>query len=261
MTTVITIASGKGGVGKSSLAINYALRLQAIAGNTLLVDADLLAANVHILLGHKPKKDLISVLDGECRITDAIQGTTGALSVLPGRTGASVKVEKDGDPLQDLIPQLRDTMDGTKFVVVDAPAGSGRSVLNSMANSDHVVIVLLGQATSFVDAFALIKNAYLEYRITQFNVVVNIADSKSQAQLVFDNFARTVANFLPVSLSYSGHVTQRDAIAQSAIRCKPIVQLPGEQRQIADFDTMLKNILASPRNSAKAADTTVNSVS
>lgn len=261
MTTVLSIASGKGGVGKSSLAINFALRLQAIAGNTLLVDADLLAANVHILLGHKSKKDLISVLDGECELTEAVQDTSGSLKILPGRTGASVKVEEDGDPLEDLIPQIRDTMDGTKFVVVDAAAGSGRSVLNSMANSDHVVIVLLGQATSFVDAYALIKNAYLEYRITQFNVVVNIAQNKSQAQLVFDNFARTVGNFLPVSLVYCGHIAQREAIAQSSVRCKPIVQVPGEQKQIDEFDVMLKNILSSPRNGVKVVDAKVSSAS
>ena len=251
MTTVITIASGKGGAGKSSLSVNFALRLQAIAGNTLLVDYDLLAANTHILLGLKPKVDLISFLDGECKITDAIHKTTDALSILPGRTGASVELEKNGDPLKNLIPHIRDNVDGMNFAVIDAPAGASRAVLNSMANSDHVVIVLLKQATSFVDAYSLIKNAYFEHRITQFNVVVNLAESKSQARLIFDFFARTASNLLPVSVIYAGHVEQRDAIANSDIRCQPIVQFPEEKCQIAAFDTILKKILASPRNDAK----------
>lgn len=254
MSKVISIASGKGGVGKSFLAVNFALRLQVMAGRTLLVDSDLLMPNAHILMGYRPTRDLIHFIEGECTLRDVVQPVEGAMSILPGRTGASVTLEGQGDPLEALIPLVQQDLGEFGYVVVDAPAGSGQSVLNTMEHSDRVVIVLLGQATSFVDAYTLIKNAYVERCITEFCVVVNVADNKHQGQVVFDNFMRTVASFLPVNLTYCGHVAQREKIYQSSVKCQPIVRLAGEQRQIDDFDAILRSILAAPQNSSAYAE-------
>ncbi|MEN8950594.1 P-loop NTPase [Planktotalea arctica] len=248
MTTVISIASGKGGVGKSSLAANFAIRLQEIAGETLLVDADLLMANAHILLGHRPDADLVDYIEGEKTLEEVVQRVPRLMSILPGRSGSSVSLEKDGDPLEDLVPQIRAMKNGFDYVVVDAPAGSGQGVLNTLSNADHVVIVLLGQATSFVDAYALIKNAFVERRVTQFSVVVNMAINQSKAQGVFDNFQSTVCGFLPVSLSLVGFVLHREAIANSSRDCRPIVLAPGEKPLIEQIDVILYRILAGARS-------------
>jgi flagellar biosynthesis protein FlhG len=97
MSTVISIASGKGGVGKSSLAVNFSIRLQEIAGETLLVDSDLLMANAHILMGYRPDRSLVDVIDGNCSLDEAVQKIPGSVSILPGRSGTSVLVEKDGE--------------------------------------------------------------------------------------------------------------------------------------------------------------------
>ena len=254
MSTVVSIASGKGGVGKSTLAVNFALRLQATASNALLVDSDLLMANAHILMNYQPKLDLVHYLEGTHSLRDVVQSGPGALSILAGRTGVSVSLEQRGDPLRNLIPHIRETLEGVEYIVVDTPAGSGQDVLNSLAQSDHVVIVLLGQATSFVDAYALIKNAYLERRLAQFSVVVNAAESKRQAQIVFNNFAKTVSSFLPVMLNYCGHIAQRDAFHQASVQCKPLALMAKEQSQIAEFDTILRRILAAPRNAEHQAE-------
>jgi flagellar biosynthesis protein FlhG len=246
MATVISIASGKGGVGKSSLAVNFALRLQAIKGSTLLVDSDLLMANSHILLDHRPQFDLIDVLDGRCQLQDAIQEIPGALSLLPGRTGALSSIAQREDPLKNMIPDIRERAPQFDYVVVDVPAGSGDSVMNSMSHSDHVIVVLLGQATSFVDAYALIKSAYMERGLSQFSLVVNMANSRAQARSIFDNFERTVCGFLPISLTYCGYVAQRATIHRSSIDCKPVAQLRSETRLIEEFDAILRQILAAP---------------
>lgn len=254
MSTVISIASGKGGVGKSSLAVNFSIRLQEIAGETLLVDSDLLMANAHILMGYRPDRSLVDYIEGKCALKNVVQKIPGSVSILPGRSGTSVLVEKDGDPLENLVPQIRNLKTGFDYVVMDAAAGSGEGVLNALANSDHVVIVLLGQATSFVDAYALIKNAYIERRITQFSVVVNMADNKVKAQTVYDNFENTVCGFLPVSLSYTGFIPLRDAIAQSSKKCKPIVQAPGEKHLIEHIDSVIHRIIAAPRSTSREAE-------
>jgi len=254
MSTVISIASGKGGVGKSSLAVNFSIRLQEIAGSTLLVDTDLLMANAHILMGLRPERNIVDVIEKKYALPDAIQRVPGSLSILPGRSGTSVLVERDGDPLENLVPQIRNLKESFDYVVLDAAAGSGEGVLNALSNSDHVVIVLLGQATSFVDAYALIKNAYIERRITQFTVVVNMADNKVKAQTLYDNFERTVCGFLPVSLTYTGFIPLRDAIARSSKKCKPIVQTPGEKHLIEHIDTVVQRILAAPLSTSRQTE-------
>jgi len=254
MSTVISIASGKGGVGKSSLAVNFSIRLQEIAGSTLLVDSDLLMANAHILMGFRPELSLVDVIEKKCALSDAIQKIPGTVSILPVRSGTSVLVEKDGDPLETLVPQIRSLKESYDYVVMDAAAGAGDGVLNALSHSDHVVIVLLGQATSFVDAYALIKNAYIERRITQFSVVVNMADNKVKAQTLYDNFERTVCGFLPVSLIYTGYIPLRDAIARSSKKCKPIVQAPGEKHLIEHIDTVVHRILAAPLSTSRQTE-------
>lgn len=261
MATVISIASGKGGVGKSSLAVNFALRLQAIKGSTLLVDSDLLMANSHILLGHRPQFDLIDVLDGRCLLQDAIAEIPGALSLLPGRTGVLSSIAQQQDPLKNLIPDIKAQAPQFDYVVVDVPAGSGDSVMNTLSQSDHVVVVLLGQATSFVDAYALIKSAYLERGVYQFSIVVNMAHSRAQSQGIFENFERTVSSFLPVALIYSGYVPKRREMHRSSIDCKPVVQLKGEGRQIEEFDAMLRQILTTPSGSLEHSAPIVSSLS
>lgn len=248
MATVITIASGKGGVGKSSLAANFALRLQRTSGRTLLVDADLLMANSHILLDLQPKLDLIDVLQARCTLCEAISVVDGGLSVLAGRTGASVAIDKVEDPLKGVLSELRRCKYAFDYIVVDAPAGAGPDLINTLANSDRVLVVLLAQATSFVDAYSLIKNAYMEQGICQYSVLVNMVNTEFQAKAVFENFSGTVKAFLPVNLTYAGHVEHRQEIHASSIKSGPVVQMQGKRDQIENFDTIISQILGAPHN-------------
>lgn len=248
MSLVITIASGKGGVGKSSLATNFALRLQRTSGRTLLVDSDLLMANSHILLDFQPEFDLIDVLQSRCTLREAIALVDGNLSLLAGRTGASFAIDKAKAPLQGLISELRCLKDVFDYIVIDAPAGASPDLMNTLANSDRVLVVLLAQATSFVDAYALIKNSYMERGIAQYSVLVNMVNTELQAKAVFENFNRTVKAFLPVNLTYTGHVEHRQEIYASSVKCVPIVQMEGKRDQIAKFDAILSQILSAPHN-------------
>lgn len=258
MATVITIASGKGGVGKSSLATNFALRLQKTSGRTLLVDSDLLMANSHILLDLKPEFDLIDVLQARCTLREAIAVVDGGLSVLAGRTGASVAVDKVEDPLQGVLSELRGLKDAFDYIVVDAPAGAGQDLINTLANSDRVLVVLLAQATSFVDAYSLIKNSYMERGIAQYSVLVNMVNTEVQAKAVFENFSCTVKAFLPVNLTYAGHVEHRREIHASSIKCVPVVQMGGKRDQIENFDAILSQILRAPHNALQLDPTPTN---
>lgn len=248
MATVITIASGKGGVGKSSLATNFALRLQKTSGRTLLVDADLLMANSHIFLDFQPEFDLIDVFEARCTLRDAIAVVFGGLSVLAGRTGANIVIDKIEDSLQGVFSELRRLQNAFDYIVVDAPAGAGQSLINTLASSDRVLVVLLAQATSFVDAYALIKNSYLERGIIQYSVLVNMVHTEFQAKAVFGNFRATVERLLPINLTYAGHVEYCQDIHASSVKCTPIAHMGRKRDQIENFDAILSRVLRAPHN-------------
>lgn len=239
MPTIISVASGKGGVGKSSLAVNIALRLQDGYGPTLLVDSDLLMANSHILLNTQPTADLIDVLEGRCDWRDAVHRLPDGLSLLPGRTAANVLVESDAERLKELLHTLKIKAYEFEFIIVDVPAGSGTVVLSTLSVSDHVLVVLLGQATSFVDAYALIKNAYFEQNVTSFSAIVNMAKSAEQAKMIFENFERTVSRFLPVKLIFTGYLAKMGEINASSTHGKSIDRDVMKARISPRIDTIL----------------------
>ncbi|AGI68517.1 hypothetical protein OAN307_c29670 [Octadecabacter antarcticus 307] len=243
MPTIISVASGKGGVGKTSMAVNMSLRLQDAYGPTLLVDSDLLMANCHVLLNSQPSLDLIDVLEGRYDWPEAVHILDNGLSFLAGRTAPNFLVETNNDRLTNLLTVLKSDAHGFDYIVVDTPAGSGVGVLDTLSVSDHMLIVLLGQATSFVDAYALIKSAYLDRQLTSFAAIVNIAKSAKQADLIFNNFSRTVTSFLPVEISYKGHVTWMQDIVSSSIHGGTVSGVASKARIADKMDTILKSLL------------------
>jgi flagellar biosynthesis protein FlhG len=246
MPKVISVASGKGGAGKSSLAVNLSLRLQESYGRTLIVDSDLLMANSHILLNIQPKNDIVDVLEGHTAWRDAVHNITNGLALLPGRTAASVLLGGKAEKVKKLIATLKDDGQEFDYIVVDTPAGSGGEVLDVLSVSDYAVIVVLGQATSFVDAYALIKNAYLERQMTRFSTVVNMANSASQAEVIFEKFRRVVVQFLPIELIYNGFLPHMADINAASIKGDAVQDVVAKARIAAKVDVILTSLLASP---------------
>jgi flagellar biosynthesis protein FlhG len=243
MPTIISVTSGKGGVGKTSMAVNMSLRLQDAYGPTLLIDSDLLMANCHVLLNSQPNLDLIDVLEGRYDWPEAVHTLENGLSFLAGRTAANHLVETNINRLTNLLTVLKSDAHGFDYIVVDTPAGSGVGVLNTLSVSDHTLIVLLGQATSFIDAYALIKSAYFERKLSNFAAIVNIAKSAKQANLIFNNFNRTVTSFLPVDISYKGHVTWMQDIDASSTHGGTVSGAASKARIADKMDTILKSLL------------------
>jgi len=217
MPEIISVSSGKGGAGKSTLAVNMAMRLQDAHGPTLLVDCDLLMANSHVLLNVRPKVDLIDVLEGLCDWRVATQKLPNGLSLLSGRTAANILVESEAERLNDFMHTLKTTAHEFSYIIVDVPAGAGAVVMNAVSVSDHSMVVLLGQATSFVDAYALIKSCYLEKNVTLFYAIVNMVTSAERAKTIFDNFERTVSKLLPIKLIYTGYMPRMPEINSCSV--------------------------------------------
>ena len=186
MTTTIAIASGKGGVGKTTVAVNLSLSLALQKKETLLLDADLGMANSHILLGINPKFSLEDFISGNSAIDDVITSTKDNLKFISGGSAINNLLNLSDLERHKIKQSFSNLRKKPEYMLIDVGAGAEDSSMSFMASSNKVIIVLTGEPTSFIDAYSLIKAAFLDYKMTNFGIIINMAISKIQAKLNFD---------------------------------------------------------------------------
>jgi flagellar biosynthesis protein FlhG len=137
------------------------------------------------------------------------------------------------------------------FLIIDVGAGAEASSMSFMASANKVVIVLTGEPTSFIDAYSLIKAAYLDYKMDNFGVIINMANSNLQAKLNFDKFQSITQKFLDVKLNFLGHVPSSLKIKNSIISRSPLMSNKGENQETRAFQHLSKTILTLNSNNIK----------
>ena len=191
MTTTIAIASGKGGVGKTTIAVNLSLSLALQNKDTLLFDADLGMANAHILLGINPELSLENFTSGKSKLDDVIYTTKEKLRFISGGSAMKNLLNISDLERHKIIQSFDSISKKPEFMVIDVGAGAESSSMSFMTSANKVVVVITGEPTSWTDSYALIKAAYLDYKMDNFGIIVNMSHSL-QAKLYFDKFQSVV---------------------------------------------------------------------
>jgi len=248
MAISIAVASGKGGVGKTSMSVNLGLTFAQMKKRTTLLDADFGMANAHILLGVKPEFFISDALKGTVSITQTLCAGPAGLNFVSGGSGLIDMLNLDKKTRYQTIRLFDEIADDTDILVADVPAGASDSSLAFVAAADKVLIVLVGEPTSFLDAYSLIKAANIDAGLTNFSVVVNMTQSEAQAKAHFEKFKSIALRFLDVRLDYVGHLPLSTRVRQSIVSRKPISIDAKESRENACFQKIAKNILTSPNN-------------
>jgi len=243
MTTTIAIASGKGGVGKTTIAVNLSLSLALQNKDTLLLDADLGMANSHILLGINPKLSLEDFISGKSKLDDVIFSTKEKLKFVSGGNALNNLLNLSDLERHKIIQSFDNLTKKPDFMFVDIGAGAEASSMSFMAAANKVLIVLTGEPTSFIDAYSLIKVAFLDYKMDNFGVIINMAASAIQAKLNFDKFQSITQRFLDINLNFIGHVPSSLRIKNSIISRSPIVSNNKNSEEAKVFNNLSTNLL------------------
>ena len=243
MVETIAIASGKGGVGKTSLAVNCAVELANQTKRVGLLDADFGLANAHIMLNQKVSVSISDMLDGTSSMEDLVQVTPNGLKLIPGGSGVLEVMNIDSKKRWEVIKSLDNLENEIDFLFVDTPAGASDSSIEFAAACDKIIIVLVGEPTSFMDAYAFIKALSMEKNVGGVSIVVNMAKNASDATNSFESFKKIVSHFLEVDLTFAGWLPHSQTISNSIIARKPFILNKKENGNLKmRIDEILKKV-------------------
>ncbi len=224
MAKVITIASGKGGVGKTSISLNLSLALAAAGHRVCLFDADLGLANVNILTGLFPEYGLADVLSGEYSLGDIMIRNFQGIDIIPGSSG----VEKIADltPVESkrLINSFL-ALSAYDYFILDTSAGISSQVLSFCRASHEMILVATPEPTSLTDAYSLLKVLSKNKGVPRIKVVINQVKTATSAKKAYARLKETVHKFLPIKISPLGIVARDRNVSISVVSQIPFLML------------------------------------
>ena len=202
---VITITSGKGGVGKTNFTVNLALYLQKQDVSVVVVDADFGLANIEILLGSTPKHSMHDVISKNLDIIEAITEADTGLRFISGGSGLSGLTNVDSDQLEYILENLSALDAIADVVLIDTGAGIADSVLKFVTAANETIIICAPEPTSITDSYSLVKAVKEKGgHIPNFKIVINRVEDKDEGAKIFRNLQRVAAKFLTIDLEFLG---------------------------------------------------------
>lgn len=212
----LAITSGKGGVGKTNVAVNLAVALARLHNRVAILDADFGLGNVDVLLGLAPRRHLGHLLTGESAMQEVVVEGPAGVRIIPSSSGLrdlTALSSRHWERLNAGLDEIRDELD---FVLVDTGAGISNNVIEILTSVDRVMIVTTPEPTAIVDAYALLKVLTVADPSREVGVLVNSVRDAAEADLVFRQLEVASAKFLHRRLLSFGHVTHdpllRDAV-------------------------------------------------
>ncbi|WP_339500512.1 MinD/ParA family protein [Pseudomonas silesiensis] len=203
---VIAVTGGKGGVGKTTVAVNLSLALAELGRRVVLLDGNLGLANIDALLGLAPQYTLADLIEGRCELSDVLVRGPGGVQIVPAASGIRSMVHLSPAQHAGLIQAFSEIGDSVDVLVIDTAAGIGASVVSFVRAAQEVLLVVCDEPTSITDAYALIKLLNRDYGMNHFRVLANMAQSPQEGRNLFAKLTKVTERFLDVTLQYVGAV-------------------------------------------------------
>jgi flagellar biosynthesis protein FlhG len=213
---VITLASGKGGVGKTNIAANLALALSRLRRRSLLVDCDLGLGNAATVMGLSVSDTIETILSGHMALDEIVIEGPESVFVVPGDSGTTNRLDLDvRRRLADAFRPHRRSLD---YVIVDTPSGAAPDTLDLIAASDMVLLVVAPEPTAFMDAYATAKLLTFDHGVREIAIVANLVDDAAAGRELFRKFRDVAARFLDTRFQFVGSIPRDDKVRLAVMR-------------------------------------------
>jgi flagellar biosynthesis protein FlhG len=239
---IVSLTSGKGGVGKTFITINLAATLARQGKKVLVVDCDLGLANIDIMLGINPDLTLKDVVFGNLHLRDIIIPTKGGFDLIPAASGVREMAQLLFEKIQ-LIKDMLLEFEEYDLILLDTGAGIAEVVLQFNLLASRNILVINRELTSLTDAYAMVKVMYQVFGRQSFSVITNSMTSEQEGVGIFKNIDTISRRFLGFPLNYLGHVLQDNAVGLSLLRQEIAVMSAPRSRIAVNFSQMGRAVL------------------
>ncbi len=223
-TRIIAITSGKGGVGKTNIAVNMSIAYAQLGKKVILIDGDLGMANVNVLLNVVPQFNLMNVINRKKTMKEIILDTEFGIKFIAGANGFSKIANLSVDELDHFAKQFS-SLGNADIIIIDTGAGIANNVLQFVAAADEVFVVTTPEPTAITDAYGIIKIITTEIVDCQVNLklLVNRVHSADEGKRISERIITIVRQALGYMVDYIGFVYDDPIVQASVIRQKPFL--------------------------------------
>lgn len=226
LARVITVTSGKGGVGKSNTAINLAIWFRKMGQRVIILDADFGLANIEIMFGTVPKHNLCDLIYQGKNIKEIITWGPGEVGFISGGSGIVGLSNLSRDYLIYIIQNLAQLDAIADVIIIDTGAGISDAVLEFLVASGEILLVTTPEPTSITDSYSLLKSLNRHPRFSQeeskIKVIANRVEKPEDGQALFNKLNVVVSRYLKLPISYLGAVPQDEKLAQAVMQQMPV---------------------------------------
>jgi flagellar biosynthesis protein FlhG len=252
-TRILTVTSGKGGVGKTNISTNLALALAQEGSRTCLFDADLGLANIDIVLGLNPEFTLEDVILGQKELNDIIIKGFHGIDIIPGSSGVEKLVSLEKEQIRNMAASLG-TLSHYDFLIFDTSAGISVPVIAFCMTAGEVLLVITPEPTSMTDAYALLKVLVMNGFNGVVKLVVNQCKTVNQAKKIYQIFNKTIQTYLNIGASLTGVLLSDPIIVEAVKQQEPFLYLYPDSNATKCIQYLAKAILGNESKVIRVQD-------
>lgn len=247
LARVITVTSGKGGVGKSNTSINLAIQFRKMGRRVIILDADFGLANIEIMFGAVPRHNLCDLIYQGKSISEIITWGPMEVGFISGGSGIAGMSNLSRDYLSYIIQNLVQLDAIADIIIVDTGAGISDAVLEFLVASGEILLVTTPEPTSITDSYSLLKALYRHPRFdedtTKVKMIANRVEKEGEGQILFDKLNAVVSRYLKIPMTYLGSIPEDSQLSRAVMQQMPVsLQNPGA-KSTAAYERMAQKLL------------------
>lgn len=222
-TKIVTVTSGKGGVGKSNVSLNFALSLIKQGKKVLILDVDLGLANIDVLMGVSPRRTLMQMIEQQLSIWDVIEKGPEGILFISGGSGFQHLFQLDERKMARFFEEMSAIQGHVDYIILDTGAGLSQESLRFLLAADEVILVTVPEPTALTDAYAVLKMVTSKDPKININLVVNRSTSDKEGEQTAKKLTMVAQQFLNKTVSYLGHIPDDPAVTKSVKKQVPFL--------------------------------------